>query len=130
MFFEHVALNVPDPRAMAAWYVKNCGVHVVRSIDVPPYMHFLADMTGRVIMEIYANNKAPIPDYQSQEPLVLHVAFAVEDAGNAMEALLAAGATLVSDSGLSADGTRLVMLKDPWGITVQLCQRGTPLITY
>ncbi|TFG71406.1 MAG: VOC family protein [Anaerolineales bacterium] len=128
MYFEHAALNVPDPRAMAAWYIKNCGLNIVKSIDVPPYMHFLADATGRVILEIYANPKAPIPDYASQEPLMLHIAYAVEDAGTAKDALLAAGATLCSDSGASEDGTRLVMLRDPWGIPLQLCQRGTPLI--
>jgi glyoxylase I family protein len=128
MYFEHAALNVPDPRAMAAWYVKHCGLHIVRSIDVPPYMHFLADETGRVILEIYANEKAPIPDYTKQDPLVLHIAYATENAANAMVELLAAGATLCSDSGLSANGTHLVMLRDPWGIALQICQRGTPLI--
>ncbi len=130
MYFEHAALNVPDPRAMATWYVKHCGLHVVRSIDVPPYMHFLADATGRVILEIYANATAPIPDYLKQEPLVLHIAYAVDDAAKVKEALLAAGATLCSDSGLSENGTRLVMLRDPWGIPLQLCQRGTPLIEF
>ncbi len=129
MYFEHAALNVPDPRAMAAWYITNCGLNVVKSIDVPPYMHFLADATGRVILEIYANPKAPIPDYASQEPLMLHIAYAVEDAGRAKDALLAAGATLCSDSGVSEDGTHLVMLRDPWGVPLQLCQRGTPLIS-
>lgn len=128
MYFEHAALNVPDPRAMAAWYIKNCGLNVVKSIDVPPYMHFLADKTGRVILEIYANPKAPIPDYANQDPLVLHIAYAVEDAGQAKDALLAEGATLCSDSGTSQDGTRLVMLRDPWGIPLQICQRGTTLI--
>lgn len=130
MYFEHAALNVPDPRAMAAWYIEHCGLHVVRSIDVPPYMHFLADATGRVILEIYANPKAPIPDYASQEPLMLHIAYAVEDAGKVKDALLAVGATLCSDTGTSEDSTRLVMLRDPWGIPLQLCQRGTPLIVF
>jgi catechol 2,3-dioxygenase-like lactoylglutathione lyase family enzyme len=130
MHFEHTALNVPDPRKMAAWYVKHCGLHIVRSIDVPPYMHFLADATGRVILEIYSNPLAPVPDYASQHPLVLHVAYAVEDAGKEKDRLIAVGAELISDSGISDDNTRLVMLRDPWGIALQLCQRGTPLIMY
>jgi glyoxylase I family protein len=130
MYFEHAALNVPDPRAMAAWYVKHCDLHVVRSIDVPPYMHFLADTTGRVILEIYANEKAPIPDYTAQEPLVLHIAYAVDDAGQTKDKLVAVGATVISDTGLSENGTRLVMMRDPWGIPLQLCQRGVPLIEY
>jgi glyoxylase I family protein len=130
MYFEHAALNVPDPRAMATWYVQHCGLHVVRSIDNSPYMRFLADATGRVIMEIYNNPIAPVPDYAQQHHLILHIAFAVDDAGKTMDSLLAAGATLISDSGLSAENTRLVMLRDPWGIALQLCQRGPSLIQY
>ena len=130
MYFEHAALNVPDPRAMAAWYVNNCGLHVVRSIDVPPYMQFLADATGRVILEIYNNAKAHVPDYIKQDALVLHIAYAVADADATKDRLIQAGATLISDSGVSEDNTHLVMLRDPWGIALQLCQRGTPLIEY
>ena len=126
MYFEHVALNVPDPRAMAQWYVDHCGMRVVRSGDGPPYMRFLADATGRVIFELYANTKAPIPDYAQQDPLVVHVAFAVEDMSTTKAKLLEAGASEVSDTS-SADGTRLVMLRDPWGVSLQLAQRGTPM---
>ena len=130
MYFEHAALNVPDPRAMAAWYVKHCGLHIVRSIDVSPYMHFLADATGRVILELYNNPIAPVPDYTQQHPLAQHFAYAVKDAGKEKDRLIEAGASLISDSGLSDVNTRLVMLRDPWGIALQLCQRGTPLIEY
>jgi catechol 2,3-dioxygenase-like lactoylglutathione lyase family enzyme len=128
MYFEHAALNVPDPPAMAAWYVKHCGLHVVRSVDKSPHMHFLADATGRVILEIYNNPIAPVPDYAQQHPLVLHIAYAVEDAGKEKNRLIEAGASLISDTGLSENNTRLVMLRDPWGIALQLCQRGVPLI--
>ena len=36
---EHVALNVADPAAMAAWYVKNLGMRIVRQSAVAPYIH-------------------------------------------------------------------------------------------
>jgi predicted enzyme related to lactoylglutathione lyase len=89
-------------------------------------MHFLADATGRVLFELYANPLAPIPDYPSQHPLVLHLAFAVSDMEAAKARLLEAGATEFSDA-TQPDGGRLVMLRDPWGIALQLVQRGTPL---
>lgn len=126
MHFEHVALNVSDPKAMAQWYVDHCGMRIIRAVDGPPYMRFLSDATGRVIFELYANAKAPIPDYVVQDPLVLHVAFAVDDMTKTKERLIGAGATVVSDEQLP-DGTRLVMLRDPWGVALQLAQRGTPL---
>ncbi len=126
MHFEHVALNVPDPKAMAQWYVDHCGMRIIRSVDGPPYMRFLSDATGRVIFELYANARALIPDYGTQDPLVLHVAFAVEDMSATKARLLAAGASEISDEKLG-DGTRLVMLRDPWGVALQLAQRGNPL---
>jgi len=126
MYFEHAGLNVPDPVAMSQWYVENCGLQIVVERDTSPYMHFLADATGRVIFELYANPKAPIPDYASQDPLVLHLAFAVDDMDEVKARLLAAGAVETSDS-TQPNGTRLAMLRDPWGVALQLASRGVPL---
>jgi predicted enzyme related to lactoylglutathione lyase len=56
----------------------------------------------------------------------LHVAFAVEDAAAVRDRLVAAGATLIDESG-SLESSILVFLRDPWGVTLQLCQRSRPL---
>ena len=127
MKFEHFALNVPEPIALAAWYVEHCDMKIVRQMTVSPFTHFLADATGRVIMEVYHNPAAPVPDYALQDPLVYHCAFAVADVDAVKATLLAAGASEVSDSVLD-DGSRLVMLRDPWQIPLQLVRRGTPLL--
>ena len=124
MQFEHAALNVPDPSAMAAWWIEHCGMRNVRGEGGPPF--FLADASGRTILELYSNEAAPVPDYAAQHPLTLHIAFAVQDANAARDRLMAAGATLVSDA-THADGTQLVMLRDPWGVPLQLVQREIPL---
>ena len=126
MKFEHFALNVPDAAAMAAWYVEHLDMQIIRSIQEPPHMHFLADATGRVVAEIYTNPIAPVPDYGNQHPLVVHVAFAVEDAAATRDALVAAGATILTD-GTTDAGDHLVMLRDPWGVALQLCQRAVPM---
>ena len=47
MNFEHFALNVPDARAHAQWYVQHLGFTIVRQRPDAPYTHFLADTTGR-----------------------------------------------------------------------------------
>ncbi len=127
MKFEHFGINVPDAAAMAAWYVEHLHMQIVRAVQGVPHTHFLADATGRVVMEIYTNPSAPIPDYANQDPLCLHVAFAVEDAAAERDALIASGATLVSNQTLD-DGSLLVMLRDPWGIALQLCQRAAPML--
>jgi glyoxylase I family protein len=38
-----------------------------------------------------------------------------------------AGASLADEIRL-ADGSHLVMLRDPWGLAIQLCKRGTPML--
>jgi catechol 2,3-dioxygenase-like lactoylglutathione lyase family enzyme len=125
MKFEHLALNVPDACAMSRWYVEHLGLSVVRSLEAAPFTHFLADDTGRVFIELYSNPAAPYPDYASMSPLVLHVAFFASDAGAVQQRLIAAGAKPVSDD-KNADGSRLIFVRDPWGVAVQLCQRAKP----
>jgi catechol 2,3-dioxygenase-like lactoylglutathione lyase family enzyme len=125
MKFEHLALNVPDARAMAQWYVAHLGLNVVRSLEGAPFTHFLADDSGRVFLEIYSNPAAPYPDYAAAHPLVLHVAFFAPEAGAAAAKLVAAGAKPFSDDTMP-DGSRLIFVRDPWGVPVQLCQRAKP----
>jgi len=127
MKFEHFGINVPDAAAMAAWYVEHLHMQIIRAIQGAPHTHFLADARGHVVMEIYSNTAAPIPDYATQDPLCLHVAFAVDDAAAKRDRLLASGATLVVNQTLD-DGSLLVMLRDPWGVALQLCQRAAPMM--
>jgi glyoxylase I family protein len=124
---EHVACNVSDPAAMAAWYVEHLGMRIVRQVAAPPYIHFLADANGRAVVEIYSNPADPVPDYASMHPLRFHLAFAANDIDADKAALIAAGATMV-DEQTTADGSRLTMLRDPWGLALQLCKRTTPLL--
>ena len=124
---EHIALNVSDPQAMAAWYVEHLGMRIVRSVPAPPHIHFVSDASGRVVIEIYSNTTDPIPDYASMHPLRFHVAFAADDLEAARDELVSAGATFVDEQTL-ADGTRLMMLRDPWGLALQLARRATPLL--
>jgi glyoxylase I family protein len=124
MKFEHFALNVSDVRAQAAWWVQHLGLTVARKRDDAPYTHFLADETGRVIVELYSNPSAAMPDYKQQHPLVFHVAFVSKDARADRARLEQAGATFVVED--TPDGSSLVMMRDPWGVSLQFCQRTTP----
>jgi glyoxylase I family protein len=124
---EHVALNVADPRAMADWYVTHLGMRVVRRVEGAPHTRFLADAGGASVVEIYASADARVPDYAAMDPLELHLAFDSGDPDADRDALVRAGATALSDARLP-DGTRLLMLRDPWGLALQLCARATPLL--
>jgi glyoxylase I family protein len=125
MKFEHFALNVPDARASVQWYTNHLELRVVRSRPDEPYTTFLAEETGRVIMELYTNRAAPVPDYSTIHPLCFHVAFVVDDPGATSTRLQSAGATTAYEETLP-DGSFLVMLRDPWGVPLQLVRRATP----
>jgi catechol 2,3-dioxygenase-like lactoylglutathione lyase family enzyme len=124
---EHVAIQVPDPAAMAGWYVEHLGFSVRRRMTEPPHTHFLADSSGQVMIEIYRNPAAPVPDYRGQSPLVYHLALESPDVEADRKRLMAAGATAVSDVDRLAGGDVLAMLRDPWGIPLQLAKRGQPM---
>ncbi len=126
MTFEHFALNVSDVPALVAWYREHLGLTVAREVGGATQTHFLADDTGRTMLEVYDNPAAPVLDFAAMDPLGFHVAFTVTEAETEKTRLLAAGATLAKDE-TTPDGSRLVMLRDPWGIAVQLCQRTTPM---
>lgn len=125
MKFEHFALNVPDARAHAEWYVTHAGFRVLRQGAEPPWTTFLADGTGRVVVELYSNPKAVCHDFARQHPLLFHFALVSTDVAADRAHFEKAGATLFVEETLP-DGTKLTMLRDPWGVALQLCQRTTP----
>lgn len=128
MNIEHVALNHPDPINAAKWYVENLGMHIVRSSDKSPFIHFLADQDKRGLIEIYNNPKAEVPDYPSMHPRVLHIAFSVEDLEMTKAKLLKAGATDTGEVIENDRGDKLITVRDPWGVPLQLAKRSNPLI--
>ena len=119
--FEHIGLNVSDKDAAVGWYVENLGLSVVR--DVPGKMAFLADAGGIVILEIYSNENAGRLDFAATDPLAVHLAFEVDDPEEAARRLQEVGAT-VHDPPKRAGDDSMVMLRDPFGLALQLVHRG------
>ena len=125
---EHVAWQVEDPIAVAAWYGSHLGFTVLRKIGPPAHTHFLADCSVNAVIEIYNNPMASMPDYRTMDTLHLHLAFAVEDPAGERDRLLRAGATVCEDLVTIPSGDQLVMLRDPWGFAVQLVKRKIPML--
>ena len=128
MRLEHIAWQVADPPAVAAWYGRHLGFTVRRKVDQPPHTHFIADASGVVMIELYHNPSVPVPDYAGQDPLLLHLAFVVTDLAAERARLLAAGATVAADTVTTSAGDQLLMLRDPWGFPVQLVTRAEPML--
>jgi uncharacterized glyoxalase superfamily protein PhnB len=125
---EHFALQVPDPVAMADWYVAHLGFSVRRSGGEPARARFILESSGSLMIEIYRNPKTTVPDYDAMNPLQLHLAFVSGDPAADRDRLVKAGARIAEDLTTSAAGDQLVMLRDPWGVPLQLVKRRSPML--
>lgn len=127
---EHVGLNVADPVKAAQWYVENLGMKIVREGPAPANARFLADGDGNMMLELYHNPPDAVPNYASMDPLILHVAFMVDDVDAIRSKLIAAGATAVDEVTTTPAGDKLAMLRDPWGLAIQFVRRANPMLPH
>lgn len=128
MRIEHAGIQVKEPAAMADWYIAYLGFKCLRFADAPVPVRFIADESGQVMLEVYHNPDVPVPNYAAMDPLHLHVAFVCHDPGPAAQRLVHAGAKVVSGPEIKPNGDELVMLRDPWGLPIQLCRRASPMV--
>jgi catechol 2,3-dioxygenase-like lactoylglutathione lyase family enzyme len=127
---EHVALNVSDPVKMAQWYVEHLDMRILREGPPPVNARFLADNAGNMMLEIYTNPPDAVPEYASMNPLVLHVAFMVDDVEATRARLMATGAMPVGEVEVTSGGDTIAMLRDPWGLPIQFVKRADPMLTH
>jgi catechol 2,3-dioxygenase-like lactoylglutathione lyase family enzyme len=128
MRIEHVAFNVAEPVAVANWYIEHLGMQAARTFGPPTHTRFLVDASGQSMIEIYNNPKASVPEYRKMNPLMLHLAFAVDDVRSTRKRLLQAGATPEGEVVAADSGDELAMLRDPWGFAIQLVKRSQPML--
>ena len=128
MYMEHMAILVDDPLAVAEWYSAHLGMKVVREGPPPTHMTFLMDAAGRSMVEIYAKDDLETPDYASMHHSLLHLAFFCEDVHADRQRLIDAGATAVMDVSQNDRGDDMSMVRDPWGLAIQLLRRVDPML--
>lgn len=126
MVFEHFALNVKNPVEISDWYCDHLGLNKAFAMETQPFTTFLTDSENRVVCEFYHRPEATIYDLKKEHPLTFHIAFESEDAAGDRERLIRAGCILEEEVN-PKDGGLLVMLRDPFGIPLQICQRAKKL---
>ena len=127
MRFEHLAVNVKDARAVADWYVKTLGLVIKRQLPDPPYITFLADVDGNMMFEFY-QQEVPVHDFAAIPAFSLHLAFLVSNVESTRASWIAGGGKADGEITTTAAGDRLAFVRDPWGFTLQLVQRQTPML--
>ncbi len=124
MRIEHIAINVKEPAEMTQWYRTNLGMKIARDTG---QAFFLADESENTILEIYNNPPDAVPDYASMDPLLFHIAFTSDDVVADRKRLIEAGAKPIGEVD-SVNGDTLAMLRDPWGLSIQLVKRKKPML--
>lgn len=125
--FEHTAYNVHEPEKAAAWYVAHMDMDLVRGTSEGIKPHFIADKQRRFCWEFYSNPAGPVADQRAINPFTQHVAFAVDDMDAVRAKLLSAGCSPEGEVSITPAGDRLLFLRDPWGLTLQLVMRAVKL---
>jgi glyoxylase I family protein len=110
---------------MADWYCKHLGLSVVHRLG---NAYFFGDESGHGIFEVYCSPPDQVPDYRNMNPKVLHLAFLTEDIVGDYARLLAAGATPEGDPPVEGEKYGLAMMRDPWGVPIQLACRETRMV--
>ncbi len=128
MKIEHVALLVEKPLEVVRWYEQHLGMRVARAGGAPSHTHFLADSSGAVLLEVYRNERLPVPDYRAMDFLTLHLAFVSERVEEERARLLAAGATAEGEILYAPNGDVVANLRDPWGLGLQVVRRGQAML--
>jgi glyoxylase I family protein len=126
MKLEHFALQVPEPVAMADWYVKHLGATVARAGGAPQHGRFLT--VGGVMFEIYNNPAVSVPDYDAIPVMQLHLAFSSENLKVDRDRLVKAGARVIEDVSTTPAGDEIMMLRDPWSVPLQFVKRKEPMM--
>jgi len=117
MKIEHVAVDVPDPEAFKAWWCENLGFRLSSNPG------FIMDDTGVTGLEVYRTGETPAaPDYAAMNSMTFHVAFVSDDVKADVDRLVAAGAKL-EQLKLDSPAFHMAILRDPWGVAIQLCRR-------
>ena len=80
------------------------------------------------MIEIYNNPRCEVPDYASQDPLLMHLAFVCQEIEETVGRLCAAGCRVETGPEVTPAGDNLAMLRDPWGLSIQLCHRAEPMV--
>ena len=79
------------------------------------------------MLEIYNNPPDQVPDYANMNPLLVHLAFVCDNPEEKRAELEAVGASFAEEVRIQ-DGSHLVMMRDPWGLSIQLCKRGKKML--
>jgi len=129
MNIEHIGMCVEAPVSMGVWYRDNLGFAIIRSAgNDQDGVTFLADSAGSTVLELGRLPEGPPLDARGLQPLQLHIAVACENPSVEAARLVGVGAKLVGESPRNSQPGEKILVRDPWGYTIQLVNRQERLL--
>jgi len=121
---EHIGISVEKPIEMAKWYQETLGFNIKFSAqDEEKGVAFLTDCTDKVMLELgKIPNVSPLAS-RINHHLQLHIALKSVDPDRDAEYLVSKGAAFIEKCPITRPGENLIVLRDPWGNTIQLVKR-------
>ncbi len=123
MNIEHIGFLSHEPIQMGQWYKDNLGfrIIIVDGSDSDGVV-FLEDDNGTVLEIGNLPGISPV-DFRLHHPLSFHLAIECLSPENEAKRLVEAGAELVGESLKNAHKGEKILVRDPWGLTIQLLNR-------
>lgn len=122
MKIEHIGICVKAPVSMGAWYRDHLGLEILLTMgNDEDGVSFISD--GSTVIEIARLPEGQPLQPEEMQPLQLHLAFDCADPVAEATRLVEAGAEWIGESARNAYKNEKVLLRDPWGYTIQLLNR-------
>jgi len=122
---EHIGLSVKDPIEMAKCYEQDLGfVTPFSAQDGEKAVAFIEDGSGKTVLELGKIPDVPALAEDICHHLELHIALKSDDPARDAEFLEANGAKFIEECPIRLPGDDLIVMRDPWGNTLQLAKRG------
>lgn len=128
MGVEHIGLSVPAPRSMAEWYCRHLGFRHIRGGGSDSEgVAFIVDDAGETVLEIFKLHDVDALPLRDLAPIQLHVAIDCKTPYDTAMALVQYGAEFVGEAPRNAYPGEKYLIRDPWGLVIQLLDRETKL---
>ena len=124
--WEHIHLRSPDPEATAAWYQRTLNAEVIRTPQTGGATRIDLTLGGGQKVFIAPANPALTTAAPPQTPYfgLEHIGLTVTDLDAAAAELKAKRVTFVTEPMTARPGVRLVFIRGPENVLIELLQRG------
>lgn len=124
MRIEHIGFLVSEPISIGNWYKEYLNLKIIKSFgNNEEGAVFLKDAKTGTILEFGKFKETLNFNYNELKPLQIHIAIECQDPLELAKKLESAGAMIIGESPKAEVKNERILVKDPWGITIQLINR-------